>query len=741
MKKLLSAIIAVIMVLSALPYVASASGETSVSDILSQYEMTETVRSDDFTTQTALDTQFWKITGKTSGIGDGKLKIAKNGGTLSQVSPVYREDYAVDIKFTFPQFTTGSPDYNGPHFQLTDSNGKKYYGLMQWGNYSYYQSESLKTPVATDLFRNTYAANVKIDDGDGNKKERIYLQSIDYRILIVVSGGITHTYLLDTTTGNEILKFDDYEMNDANINSATTFAFYNALSYDMTIDSISIYTKPDTSFAMTMATPEYISSDDSIVFDLDKEVEITSANGLTVTDSDGNAADNIAVSSDGMKLNVDFDKQPHEKYEINIDKDSFGNGEYTPKNNYKFTVYTYDNPRIYEDFSDTALSTGISVPINSTVADGVLKMGQYTQNMLKINAVNTVTEFDLTVTDPATNPELWYLFRIVEKTDSNNTVSPDAAQSEVLKLKFTNNGLAVTLSDKNTAVKSETIAKINKNNKYTLRLVNIEKEVEIQVKENGIWKKVFSGELTSEPYSSYMSFNWRGTAFEAVIDNLKCYDFGDTYKLVSNAIPKLSAAKVSIVTASEADGIDGSAIVIKDNDGADVAFTFGTSKGNVHTLILTQAPEDGKTYTVTVGETVKSLYGTPFRPEKTNANVFNASDESANAFCDISVSETGTIINVDAGIKNFGDLITDGVIIAAIYDTTAENGITTLLDTEIVYITAENPIAANSEKALNFSLDAGNGYTGTVGVKLFAWNNFDDLLPVIYPVQTTAVIQ
>ena len=58
-----------------------------------------------------------------------------------------------------------------------------------------------------------------------------------------------------------------------------------------------------------------------------------------------------------------------------------------------------------------------------------------------------------------------------------------------------------------------------------------------------------------------------------------------------------------------------------------------------------------------------------------------------------------------------------------------------------MYITAENPIAANSEKALNFSLDAGNGYTGTVGVKLFAWNNFDDLLPVIYPVQTTAVIQ
>ena len=739
MKKLLSAIIAVIMVLSALPCVASASGETGVSDILSEYKMTETVKIDDFTSQTALDTQFWKTTGGASGIADGKLKIAKNGGTLSQVSPVYREDYAVDIKFTFPQFTNGV-DYNGPKFQLKDSKGKEYYGFMQWNNYKY-QNTSSNISVAPDLFKNTYAANVKIDDGNGTLKERIYLQSIDYRLLIVVSGGTIHTYLLDATTGNKILQFNDYAMDDANINSATAFGFANALAYDMTVDSIAIYTKPDTSFAMTMATPEYISSDDSIVFDLDKETGITSATGLTVTDSDGNAADNIAVSSDGTKLRVDFDKQPHKKYEISINKDSFGDGVYTPKNNYKFTVYTYDNPRIHEDFSDAALSTGISVPGNSKVEGGVLKMGQYTQNMLKINAVNTVTEFDLTVTDDATNPELWYLFRIAEKTDSNNNVSPDAAQSEVLKLKFTDNGLAVTLSDKGTTVKSETIAEITKNNKYTLRMVNIEKEVEIQVKENGIWKKVFSGELATEPYSSYMSFNWRGTAYRAVIDNLKCYDFGDTYKLVSNAIPKLSAAKVSIVTASEADGIDESAIVIKDNNGENVPFTFGTSNGNVHTLILTQAPEDGKTYTVTVAETVKSLYGTPFRPEKTNANVFNASDESANAFCEISVSETGTIINVDAGIKNFGDSITNGVIIAAIYDTTAENGIAALLDAEIVYITAENPIAANSEKALNFSLDAGNGYTGTVEVKLFAWNNFDDLLPVIYPVQTTAVIQ
>ena len=153
--------------------------------------------------------------------------------------------------------------------------------------------------------------------------------------------------------------------------------------------------------------------------------------------------------------------------------------------------------------------------------------------MININAANGVTEFDLSVTDTATNPELWYLFRIVEKT-SNNIVSPDAANSEVLKLKFTDAGLNITLTDKNTAVGSTVVVPgITKNNTYTLRLVNIENKIELQMKSNGVWESVYSGELTSAPYSSYMSFNWRGTAFKAAIDNLKFYDIADTYDYMS----------------------------------------------------------------------------------------------------------------------------------------------------------------------------------------------------------------
>ena len=361
--------------------------------------------------------------------------------------------------------------------------------------------------------------------------------------------------------------------------------------------------------------------------------------------------------------------------------------------------------------------------------------------MININAANGVTEFDLSVTDTATNPELWYLFRIVEKT-SNNIVSPDAANSEVLKLKFTDAGLNITLTDKNTAVGSTVVVPgITKNNTYTLRLVNIENKIELQMKSNGVWESVYSGELTSAPYSSYMSFNWRGTAFKAAIDNLKFYNFGDTYKLASNVIPKLAGTKVNVVTASQAYGLNEAAFEIKDNSASNVAFTLGTSSNNTYPLILTVAPEDGKTYTVSLSETVTSLYGTPFRPESAAANVFNASDESTDAFCEISASESGKTVSVNAGVQNYGDAITEGVIIAALYDTAAENNITRLLDVEVIYVTAENPISANSEKALSFSLDAGEGFTGMATVKLLAWDDLNSLRPIIYPTQAEIEIK
>ena len=404
---------------------------------------------------------------------------------------------------------------------------------MQWNNYKYYNTTS-NTSVAPDLFKTTYAANVKIDDGTGTgtTKEHIYLEGIDYRLLIIVSNGKIHTYLLDPTTGEQLLKFDDYDMTDTNIGSSTAFSLWNTLGYAMDIDSISIYTKPTEDFTMAMSTPEYIESDDSIAFDMDKAVDITSANGLTVTDSQGNEINAVTVSADNTKLTINFDKVIQEKYIIKIKKGVFGDKKHTSKNDYIFTVYTFDNPILKEDFSETILSSKLSIPANSSITDGVLKMGQYTQNMININAANGVTEFDLSVTDTATNPELWYLFRIVEKT-SNNVVSPDAANSEVLKLKFTDAGLNITLTDKNTAVGSTDVPGITKNNTYTLRLVNTENKIELQMKSNGVWESVYSGELTSAPYSSYMSFNWRGTAFKAAIDNLKFYDIADTYDYMS----------------------------------------------------------------------------------------------------------------------------------------------------------------------------------------------------------------
>ena len=379
MNKFLSVLIVLTMVLSASPNMAIASEGVTAGTILEEYNMTVPVRSDDFTSQTSLDTSFWKVTGAASGISYGALKISVFG-QLNQVAPVYREDYAVDIKFTFPQFTSGTPDYNGPKFRLIDSNNKEYFGFMQWHNYRY-ENTTAYTSVAPDLFKTTYAANVKIDDGTGagTKKEHIYLEGIDYRLLIIVSNGKIHTYLLDPTTGEQLLKFDDYDMTDTNIGSSTAFSLWNTLGYAMDIDSISMYTVPDTSFTMTMSTPKYIASDDSISFDMDKAAAISSANGLTVKDSQGNEVNGVTVSSDNTKLILNFNKNPYEKYTINVQKGVFGDGTYSAKNNYEFIVYTLNEPQLNEDFADTSVHSALSIPANSSVADGVLKMGQSTQ--------------------------------------------------------------------------------------------------------------------------------------------------------------------------------------------------------------------------------------------------------------------------------------------------------------------------------------------------------------------------
>ena len=380
MKKILSAFIVLTMVLTVFSNLVYSSDNITASDILLKYNITELIRSDDFTSQTSLDTSFWNVTGAASGISDGTLKIAKNC-TLSQAAPVYREDYAVDIKFTFPKFTSGTPDYNGPKFRLIDSNSKEYYGFMQWNNYKYYNNPTSNTSVAPDLFKTTYAANVKIDDrtGTGTTKERIYIESVDYRLLIIVSNGKIHTYLLDPTIGEQLLKFNDYDMTDTNIGSSTAFSLSNALGYAMDIDSISMYTVPDTSFTMTMSTPKYIASDDSISFDMDKAAAISSANGLTVKDSQGNEVNGVTVSSDNTKLILNFNKNPYEKYTINVQKGVFGDGTYSAKNNYEFIVYTLNEPQLNEDFADTSVHSALSIPANSSVADGVLKMGQSTQ--------------------------------------------------------------------------------------------------------------------------------------------------------------------------------------------------------------------------------------------------------------------------------------------------------------------------------------------------------------------------
>lgn len=443
MKKLLALIMVLIMLLTIFPNFAFSSDTINASDILSLYGMSTEIRSDDFTALPSLDTTFWKTTGSSS-IKDGTLKIGANG-SLAPISPIYRTDYAIDILYTFPQFTKGTPDYNGPKFRLNDGS-KEYYGLMQWNNFKYYNSTGTNTSVAPNEFKTTYAANVKIDDGMGTntKKERIYLESIDYRLLIILSGGTIHTYLLDPATGEQILQFNDYTMTDTNVGGTTAFSLLNTLSYEMDVHAISMYTKPVADFTLAMESPEYIASNDRIVFNMDAAVDITSVNGLTVTDSNGEKVKNVNVSTDNTKLTVDFDKEIQEKYKINIKKAVFGNGTYTAKDNYEFIVYTLDEPKFKEDFSDTSISSKLSIPANSTVADGVLKMGQYTQNEIKIDAENGVTEFDLTINDTMTNPELWYLFRIVEKTN-NNIVSPDANNSEVLKMKFTDNGLNVTL--------------------------------------------------------------------------------------------------------------------------------------------------------------------------------------------------------------------------------------------------------------------------------------------------------
>lgn len=68
MKKILSAFIVITMVLSVLPNMAIASEVVTAETILEEYNMTVPVRSDNFTSQTSLDTSFWNVTGATSGI-------------------------------------------------------------------------------------------------------------------------------------------------------------------------------------------------------------------------------------------------------------------------------------------------------------------------------------------------------------------------------------------------------------------------------------------------------------------------------------------------------------------------------------------------------------------------------------------------------------------------------------------------------------------------------------------------